>query len=564
MTVASIDSSGLRLVWDDGLELRPHPTWLRDSCACGGCVDPRNGQRLFDPADLPADPTPTTARVDGAMLRIAWAPDGHAGIHDLAALRAFAARADRRPRPHVWGRELAHALPVSDHDAVTTGPAGLYRWLSQVRDFGFSVLRGVPRRDGEVERVAELFWHVHETNYGRHFEVISVPDPENLAYTARTLAVHTDNPYAEPVPGLQLLHCLEQSADGGDTLLVDGFDAAERLRRECPEAFAVLTRVPASYRYRHGTVDLRARRPIITLGHDGGIVAVNLNDRSLRPPEGPDTDIAAYYPAYRAFVALLREPAANLRLKLAPGDLLIFDNQRVLHGREGYEAGTARRHLQGCYVDRGGLASRLRGLAAELGLRHVDAGLPGADRDEAAIDRLFAILADRGVESYLGEPVSQVEHALQTATAAAWADATPALVTAALFHDIGHFLHDFPENCAELGIDSRHEDAGAAILAGTFGPEAVEPVRLHVDAKRYLAAAEPGYFDRLSPASVLSLRLQGGPFDAAAAAAFKARAYAEDAIRLRRWDEAGKTAGVTTPDLEHFRRYVRLAAARPA
>ncbi|MSP83392.1 MAG: hypothetical protein EXQ94_10810 [Alphaproteobacteria bacterium] len=205
------------------------------------------------------------------------------------------------PRPVHWGKELAGYIPTAEHGDVVADPRAKYRWLAQIRDYGFSVLRGVPRRDGEVERVAELFWHVHETNYGRHFEVISVPNPENLAYTARALGVHTDNPYAEPVPGLQLLHCLEQSTEGGDNLLVDGFDVAERLRCEDPEAFAVLVRVPASYRYRHGTVDLRARRPIIALGHEEEVTAVNLNDRSLRPPQATPTSPRTIRPIARCF-----------------------------------------------------------------------------------------------------------------------------------------------------------------------------------------------------------------------------------------------------------------------
>ncbi|MSP83391.1 MAG: HD domain-containing protein [Alphaproteobacteria bacterium] len=143
--------------------------------------------------------------------------------------------------------------------------------------------------------------------------------------------------------------------------------------------------------------------------------------------------------------------------------------------------------------------------------------------------------------------MSQVEHALQAATAAEWAGASPALITEALFHDIGHFFHDFPEDCAERGIDSRHEDASAAILARHFGPAIVEPVRLHVAAKRYLAATEPGYHDWLSPASILSLKLQGGPFDPASSAAFRATAFAEGAVRLRRWDEAAKAPGTWNP-----------------
>ncbi len=135
-----------------------------------------------------------------------------------------------------------------------------------------------------------------------------------------------------------------------------------------------------------------------------------------------------------------------------------------------------------------------------------------------------AIFAARGADAYFGEPVSQLEHALQTAYHAERENAPQWLVVAALLHDIGHLLHEMPEHVADLGLDSRHEDLGHAWLAQYFGPEITAPVRMHVAAKRYLCATDAGYLSLLSPASVQSLELQGGPFSEVEAHAFEATA----------------------------------------
>lgn len=175
------------------------------------------------------------------------------------------------------------------------------------------------------------------------------------------------------------------------------------------------------------------------------------------------------------------------------------------------------------------------------------------------IDRLLDVLATQGGAQYGQERVTQLAHALQCGLAAEQAGAPPALIGAALLHDIGHLVHKLGDDAALRGIDDHHEALGAKLLARWFVPALSEPVALHVDAKRYLCATEPGYFAILSPASVRSLELQGGTYDATGAAAFRARPHAEDAVRVRRWDEAAKVRGLATPDLTHFRPYLEAS-----
>jgi phosphonate degradation associated HDIG domain protein len=172
------------------------------------------------------------------------------------------------------------------------------------------------------------------------------------------------------------------------------------------------------------------------------------------------------------------------------------------------------------------------------------------------IDRIFERFDRHGGNDYGGERVRQLEHALQCATLAEAEGAAPALITASLLHDIGHLIHDLGVSPAARGIDDRHELLGREWLSRWFGEAVTEPVRLHVNAKRYLTATDPGYFATLSAGSVRSLELQGGPFTAELATGFIGLPFAVDAVRLRRWDEAAKVPGKATPDLTHFRRYI--------
>jgi [1-hydroxy-2-(trimethylamino)ethyl]phosphonate dioxygenase len=188
---------------------------------------------------------------------------------------------------------------------------------------------------------------------------------------------------------------------------------------------------------------------------------------------------------------------------------------------------------------------------------------PGA-KPEAIVAALIRLFHERGDAAYVGEPVSQTEHALQTALRAEQAGADSALIAAALLHDVGHLLHNEMEDCALHGVDSSHEEVGARILSRYFGADTVEPMRLHVAAKRYLCATDPVYFSRLSEASVRSLQLQGGPFSDAEAREFAAHPGFNRALALRRWDEEAKVKDLPTPPVEHFREALLQALGLPS
>jgi gamma-butyrobetaine dioxygenase len=523
------------------------PMWLRDNCGCADCRDPRNGQKLFQITDLPeglAVAAETPAAVDGMPgWEVRWAPDGHRSHYAESWLATGAdPAADQRTEDaktlwraaDITGRP--DGLPAAAWTDYLDDPAVRLRVLDAVGRLGFAVLTGVPTQEGQVTRVAETFGFVRETNYGHIFEVRVEENPNNLAFTGERITPHTDNPYRDPVPTLQLLHCLVNSTEGGDSGLVDGFAAAALLRDEDPAAFETLVRTPVPFRFADsgGGTELAAHRPLIGADPRGRIREIRFNNRSIGTLRLPAADTDAFYAAYRSFARLLLRPELQLDFRLTPGDCLIFDNTRLLHARTAF-ASSGGRHLQGCYADLDGLFST----AAVL--------------RRTALDRIAALFADQGSAEYFGEEVTQAEHMLQ-AGALAQAEGAPApLVAAALLHDLGHFHGDVTGHDLMEGTDNRHSHTGADWLAQWFGPAVTEPVRLHVAAKRYLCAVEPDYFALLSPASVHTLAVQGGPMTAAEAEEFAAHPYGADAVRLRRWDEAAKDPQAPTPGFAHFR-----------
>jgi [1-hydroxy-2-(trimethylamino)ethyl]phosphonate dioxygenase len=178
-------------------------------------------------------------------------------------------------------------------------------------------------------------------------------------------------------------------------------------------------------------------------------------------------------------------------------------------------------------------------------------------------DEILALFSRGGAEAYIGEPLSVKAHALQTAYFAQQAHATPALIVASLLHDVGHLIEEVPDDIGEWTEDAHHEELGSRWLARRFGPEVTEPVRLHVAAKRYLCATNPGYLAKLSSASVHTLNLQGGPMSASEMALFEKASHFKDALRVRAWDDRGKIAGLVTPDLIDYRSLIEsLPAAR--
>ncbi len=347
----------LGIEWADGTSSEFASLWLRDNLREDR--DPHSGQRLIDIADLPEDPRIRAATAQNGSIRVEWEHEPRPGSFELVWLHAHAtsrcaARQEFTPKHWLEGAGLDAARDFAwavFSDAQSSRPLRT-QWLTRLVRDGIAFLSGVPATNEGILDAAALAGRVSETNYGRVFDVRSVPQPQNLAYSDLGLGLHTDNPYREPVPGFQVLHALIASPDGGDSLFGDGFAIAEHMRASFPDAFAVLTTTAVPFSYRSDNAELYAERPLIQLTCEGEVSAVHYNSRSIAPLRLPARDARPFYSAYRCFAALLREPRFHLQTSLRNGDLVIFDNQRTLHGRTAFSSARHPRHLRGCYLTR--------------------------------------------------------------------------------------------------------------------------------------------------------------------------------------------------------------------
>ena len=356
------------LNWKDGQSARFHAIWLRDNALDSQTRSEGNGQRLITILDIPADTVISAAEINkNGGLTLSFQPENKEVIFPSDWLRNqnydVSATTDQGwvgDRIQTWNSELNSSIPTIDYsEAQKTGPE-LGSWLGAVESHGFAVMTGLPLESGTLIDVAELFGYVRETNYGRFFEVRSEINPVNLAYTGLGLQAHTDNPYRDPVPTLQLLACLENSADGGDSIVVDGFKAAEILRKEDPKSFDLLAGYPVRFEYAGSDgIKLRSKRPTIELGPDGEMLSIRFNNRSSAPfIDIPFDKMDSFYAAYRKLAEIIERPEMEVSFMMKPGDLFIVDNTRVMHARKGF-SGAGTRWLQGCYADKDGLLSTL-------------------------------------------------------------------------------------------------------------------------------------------------------------------------------------------------------------
>ena len=354
-------SNELAIERDDGQRFALHPIWLRERCRDARSMDLRTGQRLHDPSDFDlALSILSVSEPESGRYRIRFS-DGHEAdfIGQNLLEEAVLAPADHDiPAPHLWNAATGQVRRFD----WTENPdeAVLHEWLRQFLETGFVVFSGVPIRPGSLIRVGGAFGFTRETNFGALFDVRSTAEASDLAYTSLPLDPHTDNPYRDPVPGVQLLHCLVNETSGGLSTLVDGFAAAQALKARDPDAFALLSCTPVRFRYQDEATELVASAVPIELDANGGIVAIHFSPRLDFVPLQPPGQLDAYYRARRAFDHLLRSPEFEIRFLLAAGELLMMDNRRLLHGRTGFDPAEGVRHLQGCYIDLDGPRSLYR------------------------------------------------------------------------------------------------------------------------------------------------------------------------------------------------------------
>jgi gamma-butyrobetaine dioxygenase len=356
---AELDGACVTFIWSDGFEAAFAAAWLWDNAPADALV---GVQRLRSAQSLAAAGTIRNIAIERDIAHLAYADETLAWPG--AQLRAFATRRDTRDERILWpaGADIAARPAISCADYFGDDNA-LRSALSDMAQFGLVRLSDGGTALDEVERIVGRFGFIRETNYGRLFEVRVVADPDNLAFTARALEPHTDNPYRDPAPTLQLLHCIQDSGSGGATFFLDGLALAEWFRAHHPDDFAVLAgrAVPFAYASASGE-RYAARTPVLRLDADGRLTGLRFNHRALQAVEFGAADTARWYDAYLKFAKAADARERHFSFAMQPGDIVIFDNERILHGREAF-SGASNRLLRGCYSDRDGLLATLARLS---------------------------------------------------------------------------------------------------------------------------------------------------------------------------------------------------------
>jgi gamma-butyrobetaine dioxygenase len=376
---AAVAGDGIAINWGSGQSFF-HALWLADNCPEDG--DRNKAFRTFSVVDLDPELTVTDATVTGDFLEVTFS-DGDRSVFPVAWLHAN--RPDRRSgRPrNISTFHGDTALP--EFAMPTKGSPAHCDLLDAVSAFGAAVVTGIPDGTPGTEALAALIGRIRETDFGRIFDLIVEPDTWELSQTGFALDPHTDDPFRYNPSGCSALHCISSTNSGGESIIVDGFAVAEEMRNVDPQGFELLCTIAVPY-IRHRTesvhqgedVFMMADAPIIALDRDGELAGIRFHERSMAPLDLDPETIGAYYRAFIRFTKLVNDEKFFVRRHLAPGEAIVFDNQRVLHGRTAFTGEGGGRHLQLFTVDRDQFHSRLRRLREDHGRAGVDERLtPG-------------------------------------------------------------------------------------------------------------------------------------------------------------------------------------------
>jgi gamma-butyrobetaine hydroxylase len=357
------------ITWEDGHRAEFPHLWLRDNCSCRECVHPQTGERVLDTFGIDPDIRPASVAKSSTSLSIDWV-DGHHSELSLSWLREHSPDDRRRPLElpahRHWRAEIAASVPEFEYADVVSGDEVLLRFAEAVWTAGIAFVRNVPTTEATLRDLAQRVGPIRATYFGPDFHVEAKSAPNNVAYTAVELRPHTDLPYYENPPEIQFLHCFSADAPGGESTLVDGFWVADQVRREDPDAFRVLCEVPIPYRFQDDGTDLRFAAPVIGRAPDGTYREIRFHNALTAPLDLPVEMIEPTYRALRRFDRVARSDEAQLVVRLQPGDVMVFHNRRVLHGRRAFEPGGGTRHFFGLYVDVDEWLSRIRVLRGQV------------------------------------------------------------------------------------------------------------------------------------------------------------------------------------------------------
>lgn len=335
--------------------------WLRDNCPSS--FDPQTRERVFDLFALEQDPKAKAAIVENRRLVIDWEED-HRSYFDLSWLEQWATVGSRSDpaavKRNLWyGNHFQQVKRFKQAD-LELDQNLVCDWARALLDEGITIVTEMRNSDQSLTDLAHLLGEVRSSVSGNYFDVRVHIDPVNLSFTASALEMHTDTPAEELPPGIQFLHCRANSVDGGNSLFLDGAAVAEDFRKAHPSDFDILSTTKVPFYYEHDDFDWRSRQRVIELDDQGNVSGLTFSQHMADVFDLPQEELDLYYPAFRRFGRWLLDPKYLMTFRLNAGECIVFDNHRIVHGREGYTASSGERYLRGCYVDRGELRSTYR------------------------------------------------------------------------------------------------------------------------------------------------------------------------------------------------------------
>ena len=366
-----ITYEGNRLTLSDGADFKHtfSALWLRESSFSPEFRDEKTGHKLGDGDSLPLDIAFESVTMHDEDLSLAFS-DGHHCTYSTSWL------VDAAKKPFfqelAGDKELFDAnlnpLPWHDLSDLQADSRTVRDTLDDLARLGFALIRNVPTELNGLQAFIDLIGYMRVTNNGAIEDIKAVPPEKayDLSMTPRALEPHTDNPYRIPQPGYVLLHCIENTAEGGESGITDGFRAAEELRNESPELFEALATTPVNWFYRDEQAILEDTSTFIELDRQGEICHVRFHGRSDRVAAVDPDQLDMFYKARRRFIDLIRSDALEVRLKLQAGEMFIVDNYRIVHSRKAFRLETGARHMRQAYIDRDVVSSRQKTLHRNL------------------------------------------------------------------------------------------------------------------------------------------------------------------------------------------------------
>ena len=346
-----------------------HPFWLRERANGEKHLDKGTQQRLFDPTSLDVEVQIKEAQIKDQILEINF----NDGVNSKLDINLIAQEFSKKDiavhsiEKIKWDSSLKSIKNFEFKDDLFESEE-MYNILVSFYKYGFVIIKKVPTEDNYLVKFANSIGSVRRTNFGEHFNVKSKPNPNDLAYTSLPLAPHTDNPYRNPVPCIQILHCITNEVKGGFSTLVDGFTVTEALKKDNPEFYDILTKVKVRFKFIDKDVVLEDWSELIKLDEDNQFKQVRFSPRLDYVPILEKKDLDLYYKARKKISDLYNSKKYRIEFKLQPGDLLMMDNHRLLHGRTEFDVNEGNRCLQGCYIEFDSTEGKLRHLKRKYNL----------------------------------------------------------------------------------------------------------------------------------------------------------------------------------------------------